>query len=93
MFLSGHLDGIFTYMLSNPPYNVPSQYLADITPLFRNAFMAHYAGDEHITPAEQAKDDFVAQLSPQLGMVLQSLWTDLLPSDNEYSVDMRKKMR
>ncbi|MGA2406577.1 MAG: metallophosphoesterase [Bacteroidales bacterium] len=90
IFISGHLDGIFTYMLSNNPYNVPLGTAAQIAPFFRNAFMAHYAGDEHITPEEQAEDDYVGQLSPQLGMVLHSLWTDLPPSDNQYRIDMRK---
>jgi 3',5'-cyclic AMP phosphodiesterase CpdA len=90
MFISGHLDGIFTYMLSNNPYNVPLATAAEIAPLFRNAFMAHYAGDEHITPAEQAQDDYVGQLDPQLGIVLHNLWTDLRPADNQYNIDMRK---
>jgi hypothetical protein len=49
LFLLEHLDGIFTYMLSSPPYNVPSEYIGSIAPLFRNAMMAHYTGDEHIT--------------------------------------------
>jgi len=93
MFLSGHLDGIFSYMLQSPPYNVPSAYIGSIAPLFRNAMMAHYAGDEHITPAEQASDDYVAGLSPQLGMALHNLWTDLPPSDNKYTIDMRKKLK
>ena len=78
-------------MLSNPPYYIPVATASDIAPLFRNGMMAHYAGDEHITPEEQSKDDYVAQLSPQLGMVLQSWWTDLPPKDNEYTIDMRKK--
>jgi len=93
MFLSGHLDGIFSYMLSSPPYNVPSEYIGGIAPLFRDAFMAHYAGDEHITPEEQAQDDYVAGLAPQLGVVLHNLWTDLLPPDNRYTIDMRKKLK
>jgi len=92
MFLSGHLDGIFTHMLFSPPYNVPSEYLGGIAPLFRNAMMAHYAGDEHITPKEQAKDDYVGTLSAQLGMALHSLWTDLSPSDNHYNINIRKKL-
>ena len=91
LFLAEHLDGIFTYMLSSPPYNVPSEYISGIAPLFRNAMMAHYAGDEHITTEEQAKDDYVTQLAPELGTVLQSLWTDLPPSDNQYCIDLRKK--
>jgi len=90
-FISGHLDGIFTYMLSSPPYNVPSNYVSQMAPLFRNAFMAHYAGDEHITPLEQLKDDWVGLLSPQLGMILQSLWTDLNPSDNHLILEMKNK--
>lgn len=91
MFLSGHLDGIFTYMLSSPPYSVPGEYISDIAPLFRNAFMAHYAGDECITPEEQYKDDQVALLSPLLGMALQGLWTDLPPSDNHLVLDIGVK--
>ena len=90
MFISGHLDGIFTYMLSSPPYNVPSEYIGDIAPLFRNALIAHYAGDEHITPEEQAQDDYVGQIAPQLGVALHNLWTDLQPADNQYSISMRK---
>lgn len=93
MFLSGHLDGIFAYMLSSPPYNVPSDYIPGIVPLLRNAFMAHYAGDENITPKEQAKDDYVGQIAPELGIVLHNLWTDLLPPDNHYNIDMRKKLK
>ena len=91
MFLAGHLDGIFTYMLSSPPYNVPSEYIGGIAPLFRNAFMAHYAGDEHITPGEQLQDDQVALLSPELGFALQGIWTDLPPSDNHLILDIWKK--
>ena len=78
-------------MLSSPPYNVPSNYVAEMAPLFRNAFIAHYAGDEHITPLERLKDDWVGLLSPQLGIALQSLWSDLPPSDNNLVIDMRKK--
>lgn len=93
LFISGHLDGIFNYMLQSPPYNVPSEIAAGIAPLFRNALMAHYAGDEHITPEEQAQDDYVASLSPQLGMVLHSFWTDLLPMDSKFTIDMGKKLK
>ena len=91
MFLSGHLNGIFTYMLSNPPYNVPVATAAEFAPLFGHSIMAHYAGDEHITPAELIADQKVGLLSPQLGMVLQSWWTDLTPTDNEFTIYMGKK--
>lgn len=92
MFLSMHMDPIFTFLLSNN-YNVPLETAAEIAPLFRNAMMAHYAGDEKITPEEQAKDDLVGLMSSDLGMVLHSLWTDLPPADNQYIIDMRKKLK
>jgi hypothetical protein len=90
MFLSGHLDGIFTYMLSSPPYNVLPEYIGKVAPSFRNSFMAHYAGDEHITPAELVKVQWVGLLSPDLRMILMSLWTDLLPCDNHSIIDIRR---
>ena len=93
MFLSMHMDPIFTYLLSAPPYNVPAEYIGVIAPLFRNAMMAHYAGDEKITPEEQAKVYGVGQISPELGMALYSLWTDLPPKDNQYIIDMSKKLK
>jgi 3',5'-cyclic AMP phosphodiesterase CpdA len=92
MFLSMHMDPIFTFLLSNN-YNVPLETAAEIAPLFRNAMMAHYAGDEKITPEEQAKDDLVGLMSSDLGMVLHSLWTDLPPADNQYIIDMSKKLK
>jgi len=93
LFITGHLDGIFTYMLTHYPYSMEAGPAAGIAPRFRNAIMAHYAGDEHITPGEQELDDDVAALSPQLGMVLQNFWTDLTPSDNQYQIYMGKKLK
>jgi len=92
IFITGHLDGIFSFMLLSR-YNVPQQTASEIVPLFRNALMAHYAGDEHITPEELAKVQYAGTLVPQLGMVLQSFWTDLPPSDNQLMIDMRNKLK
>lgn len=93
LFLTGHLDAIFNFMLSSPPYNVPQPTATDIAPLFRNALMAHYAGDENITQDELVKVKAVGLFAPQLGTVLQSLWTDLPPSDNQYMINMRNKLK
>jgi predicted phosphodiesterase len=89
MFMSGHLDGIFTKALVSPPYNVPPVLAVGIAPSMRNALMAHYSGDEHITPLERTKVDWVKHLYPQFGTVLQSLWTDLPPSDNAFIIEMK----
>jgi hypothetical protein len=82
LFLSQHLDGYFSYFLSNPPYSLPDSYVATGAPLFRNAIMAHFAGDEMITPKEQAADDDFGQLSPLISGALSSLWTDINTADN-----------
>jgi predicted MPP superfamily phosphohydrolase len=82
LFLSQHLDGYFSYFLANPPFSLPDPYIAEGAPLFRNAIMAHFAGDEMITPAEQAADDSLGQLSPLISGALSSLWTDINTPDN-----------
>ncbi|HEX3079831.1 MAG TPA: metallophosphoesterase [Puia sp.] len=84
LFLSQHLDGYFGYMLSNPPYSLPDDLVMYGAPLFRNAIMAHFAGDEKISPKEQAADDVLGQVSPLIGGALSSLWTDLNPEDNHF---------
>jgi len=89
MFLSSHLDGIFTYMLSNPPYSLTGTQSTFAAPLFRNAFMSHYAGDEKISPEEQTKVDVLGGISPQLGGVLRSIRTDLPPADNKVHIDLK----
>jgi len=90
IFMSGHVDEIFTYMLSSAPYNIPLVTAMMIAPRFKNAVVAHYAGDEHISADEQAKDDLVGQMVPMLGIVLHNLWTDLPPADNQYCISIRK---
>jgi 3',5'-cyclic AMP phosphodiesterase CpdA len=83
LFLSNHLDGYLSYALSNPPYSLPQELVDLGAPLLRNAFMAHYAGDEKITPDEQARVDAFGVYVPPLGDALNSLWTDLSPADNQ----------
>ena len=90
IFMSAHVDEIFTYMLSNDPYNMPLVTAMMVAPRFKNGVLAHYAGDEHITAEEQAKDDLVGQMAPILGVVLHNLWTDLPPTDNQYCISIRK---
>lgn len=81
-FLSAHLDGTIGYAISNPPYSLPVKLVGMGTPLLRNGFLAHFAGDEKITPREQAKVDAFGQYVPPLGNAINSLWTDLAPADN-----------
>ncbi len=66
---------------------------SEIAPLSSSALMAHYAGDEHITPEGQAKDDYVGQFAPPPGMALVSLGTDLpLQIINSSSIHKHKRL-
>ena len=81
-FLSDHLDGYIGYAISNPPYSLPAELVTMGTPLLRDGFLAHYAGDEQITPNEQTQVDAFGQFVPPLGDAVNSLFTDLAPADN-----------
>ena len=81
-FLSNHLDGYIGYALANPPYSLPNELVSIGAPLLRDGFMAHFAGDEKVSPEEQAKIDAFGQWVPPLGDALNSLWTDIPPADN-----------
>ncbi|PWT73312.1 MAG: metallophosphoesterase [Bacteroidetes bacterium] len=88
VFLSNLLDNYFGYFLASPPYSLPNPLIQTGSPLLRNGIMAHFAGDEHITPDEQAKDDAYGALVPPLGFALNSLWTDLPPADNQLQIKL-----
>ncbi len=88
LFLTAHMDAIFNYILSNPPYYLPPELAAYAAPLFRNAMMAHYAGDEKISQSERAKDRILAAQVPVLGNALSGLWSDLRPQDNSLHVNI-----
>lgn len=90
-FFSAHLDGAFSYLLTQEPFGLSEADAANSAPLFRNAYMAHFAGDEKISPSEQSKDDALAAMSPMAGMALASLWTDLNPKDNSVKINLRAK--
>lgn len=75
MFLLQHLDGYFNYVIPLVfPGTSPelTQYAA---PLYRNAVMAHFAGDEKISPDQQRKIDSLPNTMLKVGVT--SFWTDL----------------
>lgn len=90
-FLSSHLDGYFAYYLNTyyGSLGVTPALAEFMAPQFRNAMMAHFAGDETILPGEQNADDVIAGIAPPLGEVLQSLWHDLPTADNMYHINLK----
>jgi len=87
-FFSAHLDGIFSYRLTQPPFLIPPADAASAAPTFRNAFIAHTNGDEKISAEEQAKVSAFAQISPIGYQGLMTLWTDLPPGDNDLNIKL-----
>lgn len=57
---------------------------------FDIAMMAHFAGDESITPTEKYYSDLIGTcISPMLGSVIYNIWTDLPPADNQLHIDLK----
>jgi 3',5'-cyclic AMP phosphodiesterase CpdA len=90
LFLSGHLDGYFNYVLQNN-YGIPEDLAGVVAPFLRNASMAHFAGDEEISPEERYKIDMlVAGGAPAfLTDALTSFWTDLPTEDNNIQLRLK----
>ena len=92
MFLSGHLDGYFNYILQNI-YGVPEEQAVMVAPYLRNGVMAHYAGDEKIKPDEKMKLNQLALVVPPessfLIDVINSFWTDLPISDTQVHIKLK----
>ncbi|MGZ3951071.1 MAG: metallophosphoesterase family protein, partial [Flavisolibacter sp.] len=86
VFLSQHLDGYFNYVLTNPPFEAPQQLADFASPLFRNAIMAHFAGDEKMPPDQRKLISQLAGYSTDLSNMVTSLWTDLGTTDNKVPI-------
>lgn len=76
------------YMLINPPYNVPEDIAAQIAPVFAEAMLAHFAGDETISAETEATIQYISSISPDLANIIYGLYTDLAPADNNLIVDL-----
>ncbi len=83
----------FTNMLLGSPYYMSQAQAEEYAPLFTDAMLAHYVGDEK--PDEETQQTIQALLDSSdpmdngLGQFLSTLWTDLVPSDNILIVAMK----
>jgi predicted phosphodiesterase len=78
-----------TYMLMSPPYYVSEELAAQIAPVFADAMLAHFAGDEIISAETNAAIQGISEVSPDLANILYGLYTDLSPADNQLVVDLK----
>ena len=76
------------YMLMSPPYDVPEAQADQIAPVFAEAMLAHFAGDETLSAETNAILEDISATSPDLAGILYGLYTDLPPTDNNLVVDL-----
>ncbi len=86
LFHQQHFDGYFGYYLQLK--GLDGSTAAYFAPRFRNAIMAHYAGDEKITGDEQLEVNELLGVSEELWGAVMTLWTDLPPIDNELRLEL-----
>jgi 3',5'-cyclic AMP phosphodiesterase CpdA len=91
--LANLLDKYFTVGLAGGTYSLPTQLLSTAVPLASNAYAAHMAGDEYLSPEEQLK---IAALKQQIDALniepkptktidaVNSLWNDLGIKDGKW---------
>jgi hypothetical protein len=76
------------YMLMGAPYNVPEDVATQISPVFAEAMMAHFAGDETLSAEANEEIQAISAISPDLANIIYGLYTDLPPKDNDLIVDL-----
>ncbi|MFZ2286705.1 MAG: hypothetical protein WAV93_06955 [Bacteroidales bacterium] len=59
-----------------------------VAPVFPQAMMAHFAGDETISDQPYAEILFVYAISSDPGNILYGFYTDLPPTDSDFVVDL-----
>ena len=89
-YLSTGMKTISYYMLASPPYNIPAAYISgyQLDRILANAFVAHYAGDELPTSSDNTDIQTVKAVSLSLGSAVQSVWTDIVPADNNVTINL-----
>ncbi len=87
-FFSAHLDGAFSYLLTQEPFSLSEADAAAAAPYFRDAYMAHFAGDEVMPNAVATYLNDLTSLSPIAAMALATLWTDINTPDNDYTITL-----
>jgi hypothetical protein len=88
-FSEEHLDGYFGYVL-NQLYGVPPEYALGFAPYFRDAALAHFAGDEEPNaqlPGQMLLLDAIDS-THKLSSTLGTLWTDIDTPDNNLTINM-----
>ena len=94
-FLYGGMIDLATYMLTSPPYNLPTANAQFLAPAMAEAFVSHYQGDEGTRPISPQTQGVIAYLTNQgdpmslmMANVLTALFTDLPLADNNLTISL-----
>jgi len=77
------------YMLMSPPYYVKEDVATQIAPVFADAMLAHFGGDETISAEATAQILAISEILPDLANIIYGLYTDLPPADNKLVIDLK----
>jgi 3',5'-cyclic AMP phosphodiesterase CpdA len=87
--LTSRLNSMFTYYLRGM-FGIPKTDAISLAPYVTDAFKAYFAGDEEISSEVRNNIDAVAQGPyPFMADILNSVWTDLPPQDNEIQIKLK----
>ncbi len=90
-YITDGLTNLAPHMLMSAPYNVTQSQAQQLSPLMVSSMIAHYAGDEtadsttiSIISSMTNSEDSMTKV---FGGLLQSLWTDSEPKDNNIVIE------
>jgi 3',5'-cyclic AMP phosphodiesterase CpdA len=86
------LEELITRILTSPTYQISPEDAAQIAPFLGDGLLVHYVGDEVMTPdvlvEAQALKATGSLYKALAGTMLQSIYTDLPPADNDVVIDL-----
>jgi hypothetical protein len=85
------LDGYFYNLLQGTVYHLTPELAAKAAPLVGNAYKAHMAGDEWISPQERLRIDSWNQYLPTTQVAINAinnLWTDIGIKDLKWHIKL-----
>ncbi|MBN2575275.1 MAG: metallophosphoesterase [Deltaproteobacteria bacterium] len=86
------LEGQIADLIRQPPYGLSPDQATALAPWLGDGLLAHYAGDE-VMPADVLREVQGLLASTNAieilaGAMLESIWTDLPPADNDVTLDL-----
>ncbi len=94
-FLTNGLMSLSTYLLTQPPYNLPHATAQMLAPAMTEAFASHYQGDESSRPISPGTQAIIAFLQSQTDLMSQlmanallAIFNDPAPADNHVVIQL-----